>query len=121
VAATAFAEGVIVPPPQDVNTPIEISSESSIRSFHSFLRVKRPPEITNPATPKVGKKNAYSIPFWAGWPRTADADRLAIVRFEVALLLPAGIEAGENEHVTPTGRFVQDSESVSCNDPLTVI
>jgi hypothetical protein len=102
LAAAIWLAGVIVPPPQDVNKPINITSENSIKSFHTFLRVKKLPETSNPATPKDGKKNAYSIPFLTGWLNTADEDVVAIVRFEVALLLPAGMDAGENEHVTPT-------------------
>jgi hypothetical protein len=119
LAAAFWLGGVIVPPPQDVNKPIDITRKDSITSFHNFLRVNRFSEIINPPTPKVGKKNAYNIPVPVPWLKAADADVVLIVRVEVALLLPAGIDAGENEHVTPVGRFVQDSESVSCNDPLT--
>ena len=122
VLATAVwpVGGVIVPPPQDVNTPIDITRKDSIRSFHNFLRVNRLPENINPPTPNEGKKNAYSIPVLPGCANAAEAEVVAIVRFEVGLLLPAGMDAGENEHVTPAGRFVQDSESASCNDPLIV-
>jgi hypothetical protein len=119
-AATAGLAGAIFPPPQDVNATTDMASENKIRSFRNFLRVKKLPENANPATPKVGKKNAYNIPVLPGCIKTADEDWVRIVRVEVAMLLPAGRDAGENEHVTPTGRFAQESESASCKDPLTV-
>ena len=120
LAAAFWLGGVIVPPPQEVNKPIDITRKDRITSFHNFLRVNRFPEINNPPTPKVGKKNAYNIPvFPFAWFKAADADVVVTVRFEVALLVPAGMVAGENEHVTPAGKFVQDSERVFCDDPLT--
>ena len=118
LVAAFWLAGVIVPPPQDVNKPIDITRKDSIRSFHNFLRVNRLPEIINPPTPKVGKKNAYSIPVLRGCVNAADAEVVETVRFEVALLLPAGMEAGEKEHVTPAGKFAQDRESAFCKVPL---
>jgi hypothetical protein len=108
-------------PPHELSRHMDSANDPSIKSFQTLFRENTPPVTASPATPKIGRNAAYNaLVLPAGYRSSAEADRVKIVRVDVALLLPGGMDEGENEQATPAGRLEHERESDSCNEPVTV-
>ena len=107
---------LVVPPPPQATSTISSRSRSASVSVTAVRRRLRPAVQTRPKGASVANQKANSGGARRGEPGPETPATLAgalMVRVAVAPAEPGMIVAGENEQVTPDGRFGQESPTAS--------